>query len=116
MYNSHQVYPIKLKGNSVLTSHISGHKDLFNVITNFKLDGNSTLYYMGATIGGDNQPVNLFLNAIKDGNMTSEAFLDMLNKFNEFTPYPEYKGKVNSQLQPRLLNNFGKQFMSNKCK
>lgn len=57
-----------------------------------------------------------FLNAIKNGEMTSEVFLDMLNKFNEFTPYPEYKGKVNSQLQPRLLNNFGKQFMSNKCK
>lgn len=57
-----------------------------------------------------------FLNAIKNGEMTSEVFLDMLNKFNEFTPYPEYKDKVNSQLQPRLLNNFGKQFMSNKCK
>jgi len=57
-----------------------------------------------------------FLNVIKEGKMTSKIFFDMLNKFNEFTPYPEYKGKVNSQLQPRLLNNFGKQFMSNKCK
>lgn len=57
-----------------------------------------------------------FLFNIQKGNITNDEYKDMLNKFNEHTPYSEYKNKLDNNLIPILFNSYGKSFLSNKCK
>lgn len=50
-FNAKSVYPIKLKGDAILSSKLSGSINKLNAKTELKLDKNSSIYYMGATIG-----------------------------------------------------------------
>ena len=61
-FNSKSVYPIKLKGNLTLLSRLNGKFNHLNSKTDIKLDENSSLYYMGATVGDMNNPVNISMD------------------------------------------------------
>lgn len=63
-FNNKAVYPIKLKGDVNLASKITGTKDRLAAKTDVKIEENSNLYYMGATIGDVNNPVKLYLDNI----------------------------------------------------
>ena len=62
-FNNNALYPIKLKGDAILTAKVNG--DLNNLNTNSTLDilEESSLYYMGATIGDIENPVKLAINS-----------------------------------------------------
>ena len=49
-FNNKAVYPIKLKGDVNLASKITVTKDMLAAKTDVKIEENSNLYYMGATI------------------------------------------------------------------
>lgn len=57
-----------------------------------------------------------FLTLIKSGRMTNDAYLGMLYKYNEHTPYSSYKNKIDKNLKPELLKKYGRSFLSNNCK
>ena len=57
-----------------------------------------------------------FLNKIKKGKLKNEEYIRMLNLYNQYTPYLEYQGKVDPNLSPLLLNTYGRNMYSNKCK
>ena len=61
-FNKNALYPIKLKGDAILTARVNG--DLNNLNTRSTLDilENSSLYYMGASIGDIENPVKLTIN------------------------------------------------------
>ncbi len=63
-FNNKAVYPIKLKGDIILSSRINGTKDKITSKTDVKIAENSHLYYMGATIGDVSNPVKLYLDSI----------------------------------------------------
>ena len=63
-FNSKSVYPIKLKGDVMLTSKLNGTIDRLNSLTEIKLDEDSSLYYMGASIGDLVHPVDISINAL----------------------------------------------------
>ncbi|MDR1742195.1 MAG: hypothetical protein LBR48_00010 [Dysgonamonadaceae bacterium] len=56
-----------------------------------------------------------FLKSIKGGTVTNATYLDMLEKFEKYTPFDEYKGKIDRNLSPKLLNEYGQGFSSNGC-
>lgn len=67
-FNKQSLYPIKLKGDAILTSKING--TLNNLVSKSTLDikENSSLYYMGATIGDVENPVKIILDSIYSPN------------------------------------------------
>ena len=57
-----------------------------------------------------------FQTKIRKGKLSHEDYVNMLKLYNAYTPYPEYKDKLESNLLPSLLNSFGIKMFSNKCK
>ncbi len=57
--NNNALYPVKLKGDAILTSKASGTADNFNTKSTFDIAENSSLYYMGASIGDIENPVRI---------------------------------------------------------
>ena len=45
-----------------------------------------------------------------------ELYQEWLYLFNEHTPYREYKNRINENLEPQILINYGKNFFKNDCK
>lgn len=68
IYNSKVLYPVKVKGNVAFTAFLKGTEDNLDVKSNLRLDKYSSLYYMGASIGGDENKTILNLNARKEHN------------------------------------------------
>lgn len=63
-FNNRSVYPIKLKGDINVSSYLSG---TFNALRNksqLKLAENSSIYYMGATLGYTGTPENKTSNTV----------------------------------------------------
>jgi len=58
-WNIDNIYPIKLKGDILLGSLISGTLDNINTKLDLKLQENSSIYYMGATIGDKQNPITI---------------------------------------------------------
>ncbi len=63
-FNSKSVYPIKLKGDVMVSSNLKGPINKLSSKTELKLDENSSLYYMGATIGDLSNPVRIYIDSI----------------------------------------------------
>ena len=68
VYNSHSIYPIKLRGKSVVSGNLSGYKNKINIKSNINFDKGSSLYYMGATLGDEEQPLHFAVNSIIEPN------------------------------------------------
>lgn len=104
-YNNKTLYPIKLKGDANLTSKILGTLNNLNTKSTLKISEDSSLYYMGATIGDNENPVRIFIdstsypNLIKINNLQYDKIIESQNN----KPY------VNTQLTAsgaiRLLDN-----------
>lgn len=58
-FNNKSVYPIKLKGDTILTSKVKGPLDNLNTKSTFKIAEDSSLYYMGASIGDSENSVKI---------------------------------------------------------
>ncbi|MDR1326846.1 MAG: hypothetical protein LBJ74_00410, partial [Heliobacteriaceae bacterium] len=61
--NNKTLYPVKIKGDVNLTSKISGTQNNVNSKTELKVDEDSQIYYMGATIGDPQYPVRITLDS-----------------------------------------------------
>ncbi len=58
-WNIDTIYPIKVKGDILLGTLISGSLDKINTKMDFKLEENSSIYYMGATVGDTENPITV---------------------------------------------------------
>ena len=63
IFNKKSIYPIKLKGDMIVTSKITGNLDNINTKSTIDINENSTLYYMGATVGDINNPVKITVDS-----------------------------------------------------
>ncbi len=62
-FNNKALYPIKLKGDIRLTSKLIGAIDNLRIKSELNLDENSSLYYMGASIGDSQNPVSISIDS-----------------------------------------------------
>ena len=58
-WNEYNIYPIKVKGDILLGSLITGTLDKINTRLDLKLEENSNIYYMGATVGDIENPITV---------------------------------------------------------
>ena len=63
-FNNKAVYPIKIKGDLNVTSKIQGTQDKISTKTDVKIEENSNIYYMGATIGDIANAVKLNIDGV----------------------------------------------------
>ena len=112
-FNNNALYPIKLKGDAILTAKVNG--DLNNLNTNSTLDilEESSLYYMGATIGDIENPVKIAINStlspdkIKINNLQYDRIISSQNNKPYAKTQLNASGTLN--LQPNNVigfNNF----------
>ena len=93
-FNNKAVYPIKLKGDIILSSKISGPKDKISARTEVKIAENSNLYYMGATIGDTANQVKLYLD-----NIYTPKWVKINNfKYDKIIASQNNKNFANTQL------------------
>ena len=67
-FNQKALYPIKIKGDITLNAEISGTPQDTNIKSNLMLDKDSSIYYMGATLGDKLNAVRLTSNLTLRGN------------------------------------------------
>lgn len=58
-WNEDNIYPIKVKGDILLGSLITGTLNKINTRLDLKLEENSNIYYMGATVGDFENPITV---------------------------------------------------------
>ncbi len=62
-FNNKSVYPIKMKGDIILSSEINGRTNNINTNSQISLSENSSIYYMGASLGDSENPVKILVNS-----------------------------------------------------
>lgn len=76
-WNAHNIYPIKMHGDILYSSQITGNKNHTHIKSDIKMEENSNIYYMGATVGDSLNPITVNLDA--DIDRTGKI---KLNRFN----------------------------------
>ena len=57
-----------------------------------------------------------FLSSIRKNKMQENEYKQLLNIFARNTKYKAYQNKVNNNLKPKILNEYGHLFTSNNCR
>jgi hypothetical protein len=55
------------------------------------------------------------LKEISDGKLKTENYFNMVDKFSTYTPYNQYKDKIDRSVLPMIVLKYGQLFSSNKC-
>lgn len=97
--NNNKIYPLKLKGDIVYSAKLKGIKDNFNTNIETQLAKNSSIYYMGSTIG---DPENRIIINI-DTNVLHQTAL----KIKEFSYDKIISSQGNRTTRLNMLKAFG---------
>jgi len=93
-FNNNALYPIKVKGDIIATSKISGTPDKIAAKTEIQIEEDSYLYYMGATIGDAANQVKLYLDNIHTPKWAKVNTF----KYDKIIPSQNNKNFVKTQL------------------
>ena len=99
-FNNKAVYPIKLKGDIILTARANGTNANLHTNSTLNIDSNSNIYYMGASIGDVENPVRINLdsnytpNRIKINNLQYDKILTSQNNKPYTAPQLNASGTV----------------------
>lgn len=100
LFNNNSVYPIKLKGDTILSSNLRGYINNLNTKSILKISDNSSLYYMGATIGDAENPVQISLDStyspdrIKINNLKYDKIITSQNNKPYVKPQLTAQGTI----------------------
>ncbi|MFI3299881.1 MAG: AsmA-like C-terminal region-containing protein [Candidatus Gastranaerophilales bacterium] len=84
-FNNKLIYPIKIKGDVMLSTNLLGTLDNMNMKSELKVNKNSSVYYMGATFGSLDSVVRVSMenevspNKIVIKNLQYDKIIDSLN-------------------------------------
>lgn len=75
-WNANNIYPIKLHGDILSSTNVFGNKSRAHIKSDIRMQANSGIYYMGATIGDNLNPitVNIDSDIDKSGLVKLNAF------------------------------------------
>ena len=69
-FNNNRIYPLKVKGDIVYNVKLKGEKDNFNITADANMAKDSSIYYLGATVGDIENSIFLNLNVdVKQNNI-----------------------------------------------
>lgn len=91
--NRKAIYPIKVKGDLIYNATLKGNTKFCNVSAEANLEENSSIYYMGSTIGDANNPIKILFNGdiypnkVKINNMRYEKMI--LSQNNKYYSSPQ---------------------------
>lgn len=98
--NKTLTYPLKIKGDINYSTRLRGTKDAFSTKTEFNLQADSSIYYMGSTIGDVNDPIRIFLdtsvtkNAIMVNNFQYDKLISSQNDKEFISPQLNARGGI----------------------
>ncbi len=114
--NRNNLYPLKIKGDINFSSRINGTLESFSTKTEINLQDDSSIYYMGATIGDLNDPIRIFLDAnisknkdnhrILVNNFQYDKLISSQNNKEFISQQLNAKGQIDINKDVILLNNF----------
>lgn len=100
-WNVDNIYPIKVKGDILLGSRLTGTMDKLNTKLDFKLEKNSSIYYMGASVGDTENPITvnsdfdiLGNNIIRLNNFRYSKLISSQNNKQNIFPFVTVKGGI----------------------
>ncbi|MCM1264693.1 MAG: DUF3971 domain-containing protein [Candidatus Gastranaerophilales bacterium] len=103
-WNAHNIYPIKMHGDILYSSHIIGDKNHTHLKSDIRMEENSNIYYMGATIGDSLNPITVNVDAdidkngkIKLNNFNYNKLISSQNNRSNILPLLSIKGEIKKQ-------------------
>lgn len=100
-WNAYNIYPIKIVGDIVSTVTISGDKHNTHINSATRMEENSNIYYMGATIGDTLNPITLKVDAdihkketIKLNNFSYNKIISSQNNKQNELPLLNIDGEI----------------------
>lgn len=102
--NKKAIYPLKIKGDIIYSARIRGTKDLFSAKTEINLQEDSSIYYMGSTIGDPNDPIRIFL----DTNVSDNTIYVSNFQYDKLITSQNNKEFISTQLNARGYINLDK--------
>ena len=115
-FNNKSVYPIKLKGDVLCSTTLKGPQNRLSNKTEVKMDKGASLYYMGATVGDEFNPVRIYFDSITSPkNIKINQFkYDKIITSQNNKQYPNTQLIANGSVD--LLNNNNVRFHNFKIK
>lgn len=114
--NKNITYPLKIKGDIICSARISGDKSSFNTKAEIALGEDSSIYYMGSTVGDVNNPIRMFLdttivkkpdkNIIYVHNFQYDKLISSQNNREFVSPQMNAKGQIDVNSKDIVLHNF----------
>lgn len=114
--NNHSIYPLKIKGDINYSARIQGTRNKMNAQAEINLQEDSSIYYMGSTIGDMNNPIRIYLNTNVSKNSTNHSIFvkdfqyDKLiasqNDKQFVSPQLNAQGQIDIQNKNITLHNF----------
>ena len=93
--NKNQIYPIKIKGDIVYSSRFKGVKDNFDAKSEINMSKDSSIYYLGATIGDIENAIVL--------NLETKVLKQYMMKIKEFSYDKLISSQSNRQTRLNML-------------
>jgi len=103
-WNAHNIYPIKMNGDILYSSLITGDKNNSRIKADIRMEENSSIYYMGAIVGDSLNPitVNIDTDISKDGTIKLNKFkynklISSQNNRQNILPLLSINGQIKKQ-------------------
>lgn len=114
--NNHSIYPLKIKGDINYSARIQGKRNNMNAQAEVNLQEDSSIYYMGSTLGDTNDPIRIYLNTNVSKNSINHSILvkdfqydKLISSQNDkqfVSPQLNAQGQINIRNKNITLNNF----------
>ncbi len=110
--NKNTTYPLKIKGDVIYSARVSGPRDALNAKAEINLAEDSSIYYMGSTLGDANEPIRIFLDTqiSKDSvvvqNFQYDKLISSQNDREFISPQLNAKGKISFGNKDFVFHNF----------
>lgn len=110
--NKNSLYPLKIKGDIIYSARIDGSKNAFSAKTEINMQENSSIYYMGSTLGDEKDPIRIFLdtyiskNSIFVSNFQYDKLISSQNNKEFVSPQLNARGQIYIDKNNILFDNF----------
>lgn len=96
--NKNAIYPLRIKGDVLYSARINGTRDSFNTKAEVNLQEDSSIYYLGATLGDLNDPIRIFIDANVSKNNSIHSIIVNNFQYDKLISSQNDKEFVSQQL------------------
>lgn len=96
--NKNALYPLRIKGDVIYSARINGTRDSFNTKAEANLQEDSSIYYLGATLGDVNEPIRIYIDANVSKNNSTHSIVVNNFQYDKLITSQNDKEFVSQQL------------------